>query len=327
MGRWPHPKWGYFYFVTDYIPGEPFHTWREQARPSSAQLVDLFIEVVRVVARLHGRGIFIRDFKSEHVIVSEDHKPVLIDLGSAWLPGGSSLTVGLAPGTPHALPPECVSFIREADKKKGARFDANEAGDLYQLGVFMYEALTHCWPFDPRFTTEELLTAIETVVPRAPHRLNPEVPEPLSRITQRLLEKRPEDRYPSAEALLQALWDAAKERSKKAWKVPLELPAEGPAPVTQDEVEERRLHKQEADRRAQEAQQQQAQELSPEEKLAQLSAVFKKVAAEAAALEAQEARRKQRTAEAGPRGGGPAGGLCPARRFVDVACSRYPLPR
>ena len=99
VGRWPPPKRGYFFFVTDYIPGEPFHTWRERARPTAAQLVDLFIEVVRVVARLHGRGIFIRDFKSEHVIVPEDLKPVLVDLGSAWLPGGSSLTVGLAPGS------------------------------------------------------------------------------------------------------------------------------------------------------------------------------------------------------------------------------------
>jgi serine/threonine protein kinase len=235
VGRWPHPKRGYLFFVTDYVSGVPFHDWREKTRPSAAQLVDLFIEVVRVVARLHGRGIFIRDFKSEHVIVPEDLKPVLVDMGSAWLPGGSSLTIGLAPGTPYALPPECVSFIRKGTWKQGDRFNVTEAGDLYQLGVFMYEALTDGWPFDPRFNADALLTAIETVVPRAPHRLNPEVPESLSRITLRLLEKRPEDRYPSAEALLQALWDAAKERAKKGWKVPLEMPAEGPAPMTQDE--------------------------------------------------------------------------------------------
>jgi serine/threonine-protein kinase len=198
----------------------------------------------------------------------------------------------LAPGTPHALPPECVSFIREGTWKQGARFNSNEAQDLYQLGVFMYEALTDGWPFDARLTTEELLTAIQTVVPRAPHRLNPEVPEPLSRITLRLLEKRPQDRYPSTEALLQALWDAAKERSKKSWKVPLEMPAEGPAPMTQDEVEERRLHKLEAERRAQEAQQQQAQELSQAQALVQASAVFKELGV--AALEEKDARRKQR---------------------------------
>jgi serine/threonine-protein kinase len=208
IGRWPHPKKGFLYIVTDFVPGESFHDWREHARPTAAQLVDVFIAVVRVVAGLHHNGILIRDFKSDHVIVPEDGRPTLVDLGSAWLPGGSTLTVGLAPATPYALPPECVAFLREGTWKQGARFNATEAGDLYQLGVFMYEALTDGWPFDARLTDKELLTAIQTVVPRAPHRLNPAVPESLSRIALRLLEKRPGDRYESAEELLKALWEA-----------------------------------------------------------------------------------------------------------------------
>jgi serine/threonine-protein kinase len=292
VDRWPHSTRGYLYLVMDYLPGEPFHTWRKRTRPTAAQLVDLFIEVVRVVGLLHSRGILIRDFKAEHVIVGlEDNRPMLVDLGSAWFPGGSILTVGLAPGTPHALPPECIAFIREGAWKQGARFEASAAGDLYQLGVFMYEALTECWPFDPRLTQEELLVAIETAIPRAPHRMNPEVPEALSHIALRLLEKRPEERYESAEALLQALWDAAKERSKKPWKVPLRLPPEGPAPVTQDEVEERRLQKQEAERRAQEPREEQ---LSREQELEQqLSFLTQAIEDQVLATEEKAARRKK----------------------------------
>jgi serine/threonine protein kinase len=296
MDRWPHPTRGYLYFVTDHVPGEPFHTWRERTRPTAAQLVDIFIEVVRVLAPLHRRGVLIRDFKSEHVIVTHpDNKPAVVDLGSAYLPGGSTLTVGLAPSTPHMLPPECVTFLREGTWKQGARLDVSEAADLYQVGVFMYEALTGCWPFDPRLTTEELLTAIQSVVPRAPHRLNPEAPEPLSRIALRLLEKRPEDRYESAEALLQALWEAAKERTKKAWKVQLSgAPAEGPLPMTQDEVEERRLHKQEAERRAQEAQRREAEQLAPAQALEQLTTAIDALATAQEAEEEKAARRKKR---------------------------------
>jgi hypothetical protein len=89
----------------------------------------------------------------------EDHKPVVVDLGSAWLPGGSTLTVGLAPGTPHMLPPECVAFIREGSWKQGARFAPGQAGALYQLGIFLYEALAECWPFAPRLAKDELLAA------------------------------------------------------------------------------------------------------------------------------------------------------------------------
>jgi len=294
VDRWPHSTQGYIYIVTDYVPGEPFHDWRERSRPNAAQLVDIFLEVVRAVGRLHRRGVLIRDFKSEHVIVGPDDKPTMVDLGSAWLPGASTLTVGLAPGTPHLLPPECVIFLREGTWKQGARFEAGEPGDLYQLGVFMYEALTGCCPFDPRLTADELLTAIQTVIPRAPHRMNPEVPEPLSRIVMRLLEKWPEDRYASAEALHQALWDAAKERTKKAWKVRLELTPEGPAPMTQDEVEEIRLHKQRTERRGKEAQKQKAEERSKEQALEQFSAAIQQVAAELDAVDAKAARRKKR---------------------------------
>ncbi|WP_224365979.1 serine/threonine protein kinase [Hyalangium versicolor] len=294
IGRWPHPKKGYLYIVTDFVPGAPFHDWREHARPTAAQLVDVFIAVVRVVATLHGHGVLIRDFKSEHVIVPEDGRPTLVDLGSAWLPGGSTLTVGLAPGTPYALPPECVAFLREGTWKEGARFDATEAGDLYQLGVFMYEALTEGWPFNPRLTDKELLTAIQTVVPRAPHRLNPAVPESLSRIVLRLLEKRPEDRHESAEALLKALWEANKERSTQAWKVPLRMPPEGPAPMTQDEEEERRLHQQETERRAREAQKQKAEELSMAQTLEQFSTAVQQMEADLRIQDEKDARRKKR---------------------------------
>jgi serine/threonine-protein kinase len=294
VDRWPHSITGYFYIVMDHVSGEPFHAWRQRTRPNAAQLVGLFLDVVRWVALLHEHGILIRDFKAEHVIVDPaDNKPMLVDLGSAYLPGGSTLTVGLAPGTPHALPPECIAFIREGSWKQDSRFEPSTAGDLYQLGVFMYEALTECWPFDPRMPIAELLVAIESASPRAPHRLNPGVPESLSRITLRLLEKRPEDRYESAEALHQALWEAAKERSKKAWKVPVRLPAEGPAPVTQDEVEERRLQKQEAERRAQEAKKQKAEELSGEQTWEKVSAALEVLEAEALAAEESAARRKK----------------------------------
>jgi serine/threonine protein kinase len=294
VDRWPHPTQGYLYFVTDHVPGEAFHDWRERTQPNAAQMVDIFIAVVRTVVPLHRRGILIRDFKSEHVIVNPaDNTPMVVDLGSARMPGASTLTVGLAPGTPHMLPPESVTFLREGTWKQGARFDVSEAGDLYQLGVFMYEALTECWPFDPRLTTDELLTAIQTVVPRAPHRLNPEVPVSLSSIAMRLLEKRPEDRYASAEALLQALWDAAKERTKRSWKVRLRLPPEGPAPMTQEEVEERRLHKQESERRAQEAQKQKTEELAQEEAFEELSAAIQEMGAQVSAAKEKAARLKK----------------------------------
>ncbi|HYH99682.1 serine/threonine protein kinase [Hyalangium sp.] len=296
VGRWPHPSTGYFYFVTEYVEGETFNDWRARARPTAAQLVDIFLAVVLAVMELHRRKLLHRDLTGSNIVIRKgDNKPFFIDMGSVWLPGASTLTEKLPPSMVHTLPPECVSFLRRSAHEEGEHFDAGAAGDLYQLGVFMFEALTEHHPFDPKkLPAAELFAAIETLVPRPPHFLNPEVPESLGRIVMQLLEKRPEDRHASAEALHQALWEAAKERKNRAWKVPLVLPESGPPPVTQDELEERKVRQQQSERRTQEARKQEAEALSDKQALEKIRAAAKEFEAELLTLEQEQARRTRR---------------------------------
>ncbi|MBJ6763070.1 protein kinase [Myxococcaceae bacterium JPH2] len=239
VDRWPDPPNGYFYFVTDFVDGETFHEWRWRVKPTAAHLLSVYTEIVRGVADLHRRGVHHRDLKGDNLLVRrEDERPVLIDLGTVRMPGVSTLTVGVAPASPHLLPPECVAFLREGSWQKGAHFDAGVPGDLYALGALLYEALTDGYAFDPKLPYDRLLPAIETVTPRPPHVLNPKVPPVLGDIALRLLAKRPEDRYLSAEALLQALWDAAKEKRQPAWRVSLDVPGEGPGLRLAPQMEE-----------------------------------------------------------------------------------------
>ncbi|RKI00164.1 serine/threonine-protein kinase [Corallococcus sp. AB038B] len=227
VDRWPEPPDGYLFHVTDFVDGETFHEWRWRVKPSAAHLLTVYTEVVRVVADLHRRGVHHRDLKSDNLLIRRlDERPILIDLGTARIPGASTLTVGVAPASPHLLPPECVTFLREGSWKAGANFDAGIPGDLYALGALLYESLTDGYAFDPRLPYERLLPAIETVVPRAPKDINPKVPTSLSDIAMRLLSKRPEDRHSGTETLLQALWDAAKDKRHADWKVSLDVPAD-----------------------------------------------------------------------------------------------------
>ncbi|RKH88413.1 serine/threonine protein kinase [Corallococcus sp. AB045] len=227
VDRWPEPPDGYLFHVTDFVDGETFHEWRWRVKPSAAHLLTVYTEVVRVVADLHRRGVHHRDLKSDNLLIRRlDERPILIDLGTARIPGASTLTVGVAPASPHLLPPECVAFLREGSWKSGANFDAGIPGDLYALGALLYECLTDGYAFDPRLPYERLLPAIEAVVPRAPKDINPKVPSILSDIAMRLLSKRPEDRYSGTETLLQALWDAAKDKRHADWKVSLDVPAD-----------------------------------------------------------------------------------------------------
>ncbi|WP_240356689.1 serine/threonine protein kinase [Myxococcus eversor] len=231
VDRWPEPPEGYLFFVTDFIDGETFHEWRWRVKPSAAHLLSVFTEVVRAVSDLHRRGLHHRDVKGDNLLIRrEDERPFLIDLGTVRMPGATTLTVGVAPASPHLLPPECVAFLREGQWEQGARFDAGIPGDLYALGALLYESLTDGYAFDPRLPYDRLLPAIETVTPRAPHVVNPKVPPALGDIALRLLAKRPEDRYAGTEALLQALWEVAKEKRQPAWKVSLDRPPDPESP-------------------------------------------------------------------------------------------------
>ncbi|MFY0582760.1 serine/threonine protein kinase [Cystobacter fuscus] len=182
-----------------------------------------FSDVVRTVGVLHARGVYHRDLKADNILIRRaDGRPFLIDFGTARLPGALTQTMGLPEGVLHLVPPELLAYARSQAWEKGKPFQGGVSADLYALGVLLYQALTDLHPFNPELPDKELVAAIATRPPKAPHLLNPLVPRSLSDIAMKLLEKRPEDRYPSTDALLLALEKAAeKEGHSPAWSVPL----------------------------------------------------------------------------------------------------------
>lgn len=234
---WPHPRNGYLFFVTDFVDGETWHGWRWKTPPHATALLDAFCEVVRTLGVLHSRGVYHRDLKAENILIRrEDAKPFIIDFGNVRLPGALTKTLGLPPGVIHLLPPEVLAYARSEVWKEGVPFKGGAAADLYALGMLLYQGLTDLHPFDPKLPDEMLLTTIATVAPEAPHLLNPRAPRVLSDIAMKLLEKRPEDRYPDTDTLLRALWNAGKERTSSAWKVPLFAAEDEPAPLAPEEA-------------------------------------------------------------------------------------------
>jgi len=239
---WPHPTKGYPFLITDFIDGENWHERRWRKPPHAIELVDTFSTVVRTVGMLHARGVYHRDLKAENILIRrKDGRPFVIDFGTARLPGAFTKTMGLPEGVLHLAPPELLAYMRTEAWKRGEPFQGGVAADLYALGVLLYQGLTDLHPFDPELPDKELLAAIAAVPPTAPHLLNPLVPRSLSDIAMKLLEKRPEDRYPNTEALLEALEQATeKQRKTPAWKMPLtapESPAEAPPKQTEPEQE------------------------------------------------------------------------------------------
>jgi serine/threonine-protein kinase len=222
LGRWPQLEGGYFFHVTNYVPGSPFNTWRWETQAPLCRVVRVLSELALVLAELHERGVFHRDLKADNVLVGEgDDKPLLIDFGAVWLPGTYTLTRGLPPVTFHNMPPEVATFLREGEWERGAHFPARASADLYAFGALLYEALTDCHPFNPRLPAEMLLLAIELVPPAAPRQLDSRVPPALSELVMRLLAKEPEQRPPSASAVHEELVRMLeREGDTEAWTAP-----------------------------------------------------------------------------------------------------------
>ncbi len=235
---WPNPTQGYPFLVTDFVDGDDWHRWRWRKPLHAVGLADTFSSVVRTVGVLHARGVYHRDLKAENILIRrQDGRPFLIDFGTVRLPGALTKTLGLPEGVLHLVPPELLAYTRTEAWKRGEPFHGGVPADLYALGVLLYQGLTDLHPFNPELPDKELLAAIASVPPTAPHVLNPLAPRALSDITLKLLEKRPEDRYPDAEAVLQALEEAVeKVRTSPAWKVPLFAVEDSPAEPLPQEV-------------------------------------------------------------------------------------------
>ncbi|WP_052518223.1 serine/threonine protein kinase [Archangium violaceum] len=235
---WPHPTQGYPFLVTDFVDGDDWHRWRWRKPLHAVGLADTFSSVVRTVGVLHARGVYHRDLKAENILIRrKDGRPFLIDFGTARLPGALTQTLGLPEGVLHLVPPELLAYTRTEAWKRGEPFQGGVPADLYALGVLLYQGLTDLHPFNPELPDKELLAAIASVPPTAPHVLNPLAPRALSDITLKLLEKRPEDRYPDTEAVLQALEEAVeKVRTSPAWKVPLFTVEDSPVETLPEEV-------------------------------------------------------------------------------------------
>jgi serine/threonine-protein kinase PpkA len=142
-------------------------------------------EALRVI---HVFGILHRDLKPANVMLREDNSPVLIDFGLARrsVEDASTTGAGQVLGSPYYISPE---------QSQGHRVDART--DLYSLGVMFYEMLTGQRPYSGRSAMAIMAQHAGAPVPTLPRNVAPQ-----QALVDRLMAKRLEDRYASADELL-----------------------------------------------------------------------------------------------------------------------------
>jgi hypothetical protein len=144
----------------------------------------------------HSKGVVHRDVKPSNLIFDRCGRLRILDFGLARLDGQVTLTLtGDVMGTPCYMSPE---------QARGQRGAVDRRTDIYSLGATMYETLTLRPPFQGK-DSRETLSRIVARDPVKPRSLEPAVPRNLETVILKCLEKDPQSRYATAEALAQDL--------------------------------------------------------------------------------------------------------------------------
>jgi serine/threonine-protein kinase len=188
------------YMVMEHLEGTPLrHVIKAHAPLSLAFVVRIMHQVCWAVEAAHRAGVVHRDLKPANIFVERiegcGEVAKVLDFGIAKLTpvADEELTnltdTGVFLGTPKYMSPEQCA---------GTAIDARS--DVYSLGIVLYEMLTGALPFHGTAMAVALQHA--TTPPRAPCDLNPQLSEAVERVVMRALSKNPDDRHPTAVALL-----------------------------------------------------------------------------------------------------------------------------
>ena len=189
---------GLLFFVMPFIEGESL---RERlARETTLgvkQTLQIAGEVAEALGHAHALGVVHRDIKPGNILLSGGHA-VIADFGIALAiskaDAGRFTETGLSLGTPAYMSPEQVGFSDEVDGRS----------DIYSLGCVLYEMLTGEPPFGAT-SVQKILKAHLASPLRDLRQIRPDVSPALKSVVEKALAKAPSDRFPTAEALSDAL--------------------------------------------------------------------------------------------------------------------------
>ncbi len=185
------------YLVMEYVGGGTLQDHLDATGPlPPAEVARLGRQIALGLAAAHAQGLIHRDVKPANVLLAAGvvRQARLTDFGLARAADDASLTAsGVIAGTPLYMAPE---------QARGEALDPR--ADLFSLGSVLYTLTTGRPPFRAAGTLAVLKRVAEDK-PRPPGEVIEGVPPGLAAVIDRLLAKRPTDRYPTAQDAADAL--------------------------------------------------------------------------------------------------------------------------
>jgi serine/threonine protein kinase len=230
------------FIVMEYVEGQNLREMiRREGALSLRRSVRIARQVASALAAAHELGIIHRDIKPDNILLAgagPEETAKVLDFGIAKMKEGAlgdsgalMTRTGMVVGTPQYISPE------QAMGRRGSELDGR--ADLYSLGVVLYEMVTGRLPFESDTAMGLILHHLQTPPP-PPRDLRPEldIPDPLSAVLLRALEKEPEKRFSSAAEMAGALEEVLAlplpERAGTAEAAPGSARPPTPAPVPFD---------------------------------------------------------------------------------------------
>jgi serine/threonine-protein kinase len=185
------------FMVFDFIPAGSLADQMALQPLTSAEAMAILNGIAKGLDHAHKHGIIHRDVKPANVLLNSAGAPVIADFGLARLLEQPSATAtGMFAGTPAYMSPE---------QAEGG--EIGPRADQYSLAALAYELLTGQVPF-PGDTVSEVLTALLTRQPVAPSSIRHGLSAGVDRAILRGLSKKPEDRWPTCQALIDSILGA-----------------------------------------------------------------------------------------------------------------------
>src|SRR5262245_21461632 len=184
------------FIVMQFVPGRSLQDYLDQnGRLPIREAVRIAAATASGLAAAHATSLIHRDIKPGNILIEESSRRILLtDFGLARLTEDVKLTqTGFVAGTPLYMSPE---------QARGETVD--HRSDLFSLGSVLYAMLTGVPPF-PGNSPFSVLKQVTDRRHRSVQTVNPDVPDSLAEIVDRLLEKDPSKRFESAESVAAAL--------------------------------------------------------------------------------------------------------------------------
>jgi tetratricopeptide (TPR) repeat protein/TolB-like protein len=183
------------HIVMEHVPGTTLAARLRQGALQPLQVLDLGVQLASALAHAHGQGVIHRDLKPGNIVLTSSGQAKILDFGVARtvavpLDAATQTTPAteerVLVGTPPYMPPEHIM---------GSPVD--ERGDLYSLGVTLFEALTGRRPFDATDFASLARAILNDPTPRAGTSVA-DLPHELDAVVYRAMERDPTNRYATA---------------------------------------------------------------------------------------------------------------------------------